>query len=83
MPTKAEFQAAFDRQNAALANIAADIRRLTENAQNPGLSEADEADIYAQLNANADALEAIAAATPEQPTEPPVEPPVEPEQPAQ
>lgn len=74
MPTKAEFQAALDRQNTAISNIADDIRRLTEQIGNGGLSEADEADVLAQLSARADALEALAAQTPEEPTEPPVEP---------
>lgn len=70
MPTKAEFEAAFARQSAALQNIADDIRRLTEQQSQGGLSEADEQAILDQLNAAADQLEALAGQTPETPTEP-------------
>lgn len=69
MPTKAEFDAAFARQSAALQNIADDIRRLTEQQSQGGLTEAEEQGILDQLNAAADQLEALAGQTPE-PTEP-------------
>lgn len=68
MPTKSEFDAAFARQSAALQNIADDIRRLTEQQSNGGLTEAEEQSILDQLNAAADQLETLAGQTPEQTT---------------
>lgn len=67
MPTKAEFDAAFARHGAAIQNIADDIRRLLEQQQQPGLTEAEEQAILDQLNASVDQLEALAAQTPEPP----------------
>ena len=68
MPTKEQFDAAFARQSAALQNIADDIRRLTEQSQAGGLTEAEEQAILDQLNAAADQLEVLANQTPEPPT---------------
>lgn len=65
MPTQEQFDAAFARQNAALQNIADDIRRLTEQQAGGGLTEAQEQAILDQLNAAADQLEALAGQTPE------------------
>lgn len=67
MPTKAEFDAAFARQGAALINIADDIRRLTGQQSGGGLSETEEQAILDQLNAAADQLEVLAGQTPETP----------------
>lgn len=67
--TKADFEAAFARQSAALQNIADDIRRLTEQQSQGGLTEAEEQGILDQLNSAADQLEALAGQTPE-PTPP-------------
>jgi len=69
MPTKADFEAAFARQSAALQNIADDIRRLTEQQSGGGLTAAEEQEILDKLNAAADQLETLAGQTPE-PTEP-------------
>lgn len=66
MPTKADFEAAFARQSAALTNIADDIRRLTEQQSAGGLSAAEETEILNKLNAAADQLETLAGQTPEQ-----------------
>lgn len=70
MPTKEQFDAAFQRQSAALQNIADDIRRLTEQQSNGGLTEAEEQSILDQLNAAADQLETLAGQTPEPPAVP-------------
>lgn len=70
MPTKQEFQDALNRQSTAISNIAADITRLTQQLGTGGLSESDEADILAQLQERAAALESIAAITPEPETPP-------------
>lgn len=69
MATKEEFDAAFARQAAALQNIADDIRRLTEQQSQGGLTEAEEQAILDKLNAAADQLETLAGQTPEPPTE--------------
>lgn len=78
MATKAEFEAAFQVVTDALNNIGDDITRLTEQLQDGSLTEAEEADVLAQLTALGDRAKEIAGRTPEaqEPTEPtdPVEP---------
>lgn len=78
MPTKAEFEAAFGVVTEALNNIGEDITRLTEQLADGSLSEAEEADVLAQLTALGDRAKEIAGRTPEaqEPEEPtdPVEP---------
>lgn len=74
MPTKAEFEAAFARQSAAILNLADDIRRLLLKQSAGGLSEAEEQEILNKLNGDVDKLEALAGQTPEEEPEPPVEP---------
>ncbi len=67
MATKAEFQQALTEVTDALENIAADITRLTDQLENGGLSEADEAEVFTQLRAVADRAKSIADTTPEEP----------------
>jgi peptidoglycan hydrolase CwlO-like protein len=69
MPTKQEFQAAFDQINEATNNIAADIDRLSSQIGS-GMSEADQQDVLNQLSGISTKLRDIASKTPEQPTEP-------------
>jgi hypothetical protein len=68
MPTKAEFQQALDEVTSSLENIAADVTRLTDQLENGGLSEAEEAEVFTQLRAVADRAKAIADTTPESET---------------
>lgn len=63
--TKLEFQTALDEVTGSLDNIAADITRLTDQLETGGLSEADEAEVFAQLRAVADRAKAIADTTPD------------------
>lgn len=65
MPTKAEFQQALDEVTSSLENIAADITRLTDQLENGGLNEAEEAEVFTQLRAVADRAKAISDTTPE------------------
>lgn len=65
MATKEQFQAAFDQMTSSIDNIAADIQKLTGQLQTGGLSEADENEILAQLQAKADQLKSIADQTPD------------------
>lgn len=79
MPTKAEFQAAFDEVGGALTNIAQDITQLTDSLESGDLSATEEADVFAQLRGIADQAKALADRTkapgetvesPEQPDSP-------------
>lgn len=81
MPTKAEFQAAFAEVNDALNNIGDDITRLTEQLSNGDLTDAEEAEVLAELTALGTRAKEIAGRTAEPGNEEPVEPtdPVEPE----
>lgn len=81
MPTKAEFQAAFAEVNDALNNIGDDITRLTEQLSNGDLTDAEEAEVLAELTALGTRAKEIAGRTAEPGTEEPVEPtdPTEPE----
>lgn len=65
MPTKQEFQDALAEVTGSLDNIAADITRLTDQLQTGGLTDAEEAEVFAQLRAVADRAKAIADTTPE------------------
>lgn len=72
-----DLNAALDRQTAAVAGVAQDVRDLKtqiENANNGGISEADADAIIAKADAIATTLEGLDAETPGTPTEPPTEP---------
>lgn len=85
MPTKAEFQAAFAEVNDALNNIGDDITRLTGQLQDGSLTDAEEADVLAELTALGARAKEIAGRTEEPGTEEPTEPeaPVEPTEPTE
>lgn len=70
MPTKAEFQAVAQEFRDAFLNISNDITRLTDALGNPGLTDAEEAEILAEFRT----LAADAKALAERTAEPPVEP---------
>ena len=76
MPTKAEFQAVAQEFRDAFLNISNDITRLTDQLGNPGLTDAEEAEILAEFRTLAADAKALADKTPETPTEPTPEPPV-------
>lgn len=80
MATQAEFQAAFDRINAATNQVATLLNNLRDQVSELGLDATVEAQLLSQLQGAAGALEAMAVT----PTDPvPVEPPpVEPVEPA-
>jgi ABC-type transporter Mla subunit MlaD len=61
-----DLQAKFDRMTAALANLADDVRRLTE-AIKPGMTQAEVDAAVAQAETLASGLETLAAQTPEVP----------------
>ncbi len=65
MPTKQEFQDALNEVTSSLDNIAADITRLTDQLQNGGLTDTEEAEVFTQLRAVADRARQIADTTPE------------------
>lgn len=68
-----DFQAAQARQNAAILNIAEDIKRQVEELQKGGLSADDEQRVYDEMVATATKLEEIAAVVPEPVVEEPGE----------
>lgn len=80
MKTSQDFKALLERQNTALANVVDDIRRIKEKLQGGGLTEAEEEQLYTDWEASIQAIEALAASTPEDDetpgdgeTEPPVD----------
>lgn len=70
MATSAEWTATFVEMKAGLANIAADITRLTDAVQGGSLSQAEEDAAFAELRGLADQINTIAAVTPEPETPP-------------
>lgn len=70
MATSAEWTATFVEMKAGLANIAADITRLTEAVQGGSLSQAEEDAAFAELRSLAEQINTIAATTPEPETPP-------------
>lgn len=74
VPTKSEFQAIAQELRDAFLNISEDITRLTDAISVPGgLSEAEEAEIFAEFRTIAADAKALADKTPEAPVEPPTE----------
>jgi hypothetical protein len=81
MATLAEFQAGFQRMDQATSQIAARLKRLSDQISAGGMTPDEEAQAVAQLNAAASALEAMGKepenpvpVEPEVPGEPVVEP---------
>lgn len=70
MATKQEFVDLITQIQDSVANVADDIRRLTDQIGTGGLTEAEEADVLAQLRSAADQLSAVTAQTPEPSPEP-------------
>lgn len=70
MATSAEWTATFVEMKAGLANIAADITRLTDAVQGGSLTQAEEDAAFAELRGLADQINTIAAVTPEPETPP-------------
>lgn len=69
-----DLRAQLDRANTALANVADDIRRLTEQISTD-LTPAEVEEIQQKLTSHANALQAVADQTPEPaPPAPPAEP---------
>jgi hypothetical protein len=79
MATKEQLTAAFDRIQAAQADIAGDIRSLKDQLESAGVDQA----LVDRAEAIATSLEGLAGENPEQPTEPiePADPtqPIEPD----
>lgn len=67
MPTKAEFQAVAQEFRDAFLNISNDITRLTDQLGNPGLTDAEEAEILAEFRTLAADAKALADRTVEPP----------------
>lgn len=65
MPTINEFKAALAEVTSALDNIGEDITRLTAELQRTDLTDAEEQEVFNELNAVAERAKAIAARTPE------------------
>ena len=65
MATKQEFVDLIAQVQSSIANVADDIRRLTDQIGAGGMTEAEEADVLAQLRSAADTLSSVAAQTPE------------------
>jgi hypothetical protein len=70
VPTKAEFQAVAQEFRDAFLNISNDITRLTDQLGNPGLTDAEEAEVLAEFRTLAADAKALADRTPEAPAEP-------------
>lgn len=68
VPTKAEFQAVAQEFRDAFLNISNDITRLTDALGNPGLTDAEEAEILAEFRTLAADAKALADRTAEPPT---------------
>lgn len=66
MATKEQLTAAFDRIQAAQANIAGDIRDLKDSLENAGVDQ----ELVDRAEAIATSLEGLAAENPETPDEP-------------
>lgn len=76
MKTSEDFKGLLLRQNAAIGNVADDIRRIKEKLQGGGLTEAEEDALFADWETSIVALETLAASTPEEETPPTDEEPV-------
>lgn len=70
--TLAQFKAALTEVSTALDNIGEDITRLTTELQREDLTDAQEQEVFDELNALAERAKAIAARTAE-PETPPTE----------
>lgn len=67
--TLAQFKAAMAEISTALTNMGEDITRLTAELQREDLTDAEEQEVFDELNALAERAKALAARTPEPPTE--------------
>lgn len=63
--TLAQFKAALAEVSTALENIGEDITRLTAELQREDLTDAEEQEVFDELNALAERAKALAARTPE------------------
>lgn len=69
MATKEQFEQAIERINAAILNIAEDIRGLKDKLSNVGLPSDVEDEVLSLIEAKATQLESLAGETPEEETE--------------
>lgn len=82
MATLAEFQEEFDKQNAAIDDIIADIEYIKSQIVESGLTAAEEDALLASIKGLTSKVENLATENVVPPVEPPVEPqPEEPETP--